>query len=74
MLSSAPGTRSLRGQAERMLSKKARPIGRASYLCAPPAADQSSGSTLMIAAPWLLPTQKVGGVVALSTNTRLMLV
>jgi hypothetical protein len=34
----------------------------------------SSGSTLTIEAPWLLPAQKVTGVVELSTNTRLMLV
>ena len=36
--------------------------------------DQSSGSTRTIEAPWLLPTQKVGGVVELSTNMRRMLV
>src|SRR5262249_58672471 len=35
---------------------------------------QFSGSSLMIEAPWLLPTQKVTGVVVLSTNTRRMLV
>src|SRR5262249_51397662 len=34
----------------------------------------SSGSSLMIDAPWLLPTQKVTGVVELSTKTRRMLV
>jgi hypothetical protein len=43
--------------------------------CANPStSDYSSGSTLTIEAPWLLPTQKVTGVVELSTNTRLMLV
>src|SRR5437763_2213288 len=31
---------------------------------------QSCGSSLISAAPWLLPTQNVGGVVLLSTNTR----
>src|SRR5215475_14947843 len=35
---------------------------------------QSSGSTLTRAAPWLLPTQNVTGVVELSTNTVRMLV
>ena len=39
----------------------------------PPQA-QSSGSSLMMLAPWLLPTQNVGGVVLLSTKTRRMLV
>src|SRR5215813_9395093 len=34
--------------------------------------DQSSGSTLTIEAPWLLPTQKVGGLVVLSTKERRM--
>src|SRR4051794_11149324 len=34
----------------------------------------SSGSSLTIDAPWLLPTQKVTGVVWLSTNTRRTLV
>ena len=34
----------------------------------------SKGSTLMIEAPRLLPTQNVGGVVLLSTNTRRTLV
>ena len=34
----------------------------------------SSGSSLTIDAPWLLPTQKVTGVVELSTNTRRTLV
>jgi hypothetical protein len=34
----------------------------------------SSGSTLTIDAPWLLPAQNVTGVVELSTNTRLILV
>src|SRR5262245_66217439 len=38
------------------------------------ARSQSSGSTRTIEAPWLLPTQKVGGVVELSTNMRRMLV
>src|SRR6059058_5549285 len=32
--------------------------------------DESSGSSLTIDAPWLLPTQNVTGVVRLSTNTR----
>src|SRR5258706_15739260 len=41
---------------------------------AAPPAPQSSGSSLTIEAPWLLPTQKVTGVVVLSTNTRRMLV
>jgi hypothetical protein len=35
---------------------------------------QSSGPSLMIEAPWLLPTQNVTGVVELSTNTRRILV
>jgi hypothetical protein len=35
---------------------------------------QSSGSTLTMEAPSLLPTQKVTGVVELSTKTRRMLV
>src|SRR5581483_7069888 len=35
---------------------------------------QSSGSSLTIEAPWLLPTQKLTGVVRLSTNTRRILV
>ena len=35
---------------------------------------QSSGSSLINDAPWLLPTQNVGGDVVLSTNTRRMLV
>src|SRR5262245_21712450 len=35
---------------------------------------QSIGSTLTIEAPWLLPTQKVTGLVELSTNTRRILV
>src|SRR4051794_7748027 len=35
---------------------------------------QSCGSSLISAAPWLLPTQNVGGVVLLSTNTRRTLV
>ena len=34
----------------------------------------SSGSTFTIEAPWLLPTQKLTGVVELSTKTRRMLV
>ena len=34
----------------------------------------SSGSTLTIEAPWLLPAQKVTGVVELSTKTRRILV
>src|SRR5580765_2633514 len=34
----------------------------------------SIGSTLIIDAPWLLPTQNVGGSVELSTSTRRMLV
>jgi hypothetical protein len=34
----------------------------------------SSGSILMIAAPWLLPTQKVSRLVELSTVIRRMLV
>jgi hypothetical protein len=38
------------------------------------AEPHSSGSILTIEAPWLLPAQKVTGVVELSTNTRLMLV
>ena len=38
------------------------------------ASDESSGSSLMIDAPWLLPTQNVTGVVELSTNTRRTLV
>jgi hypothetical protein len=33
----------------------------------------SSGSTLTINAPWLLPAQKVTGVVELPTKTRLIL-
>src|SRR5690242_13514519 len=37
-------------------------------------ADQSSGSTFTIEGPWLLPTQKVTGVVQLSTHTRRTLV
>ena len=37
-------------------------------------APYSSGSTLTIEAPWLLPAQKVTGVVELSTKTRRMLV
>jgi hypothetical protein len=53
------------------LKISARPQGRALFVCA---LRQSSGSTLMIAAPWLLPTQKVGGVVELSTKTRRILV
>jgi hypothetical protein len=36
--------------------------------------SQSSGSTFTIEAPWLLPTQKVTGVVELSTQTRRTLV
>ena len=36
--------------------------------------SQSSGSTLTIEAPWLLPIQNVTGLVELSTNTRRMLV
>src|SRR2546425_3965801 len=36
--------------------------------------NYSSGSSFTIDAPWLLPTQKVGGVVRLSTNTLLTLV
>src|SRR5262249_58257482 len=38
------------------------------------AAGESSGSSLTIDAPWLLPTQKVTGVVRLSTKTRRTLV
>src|SRR5215467_1112706 len=34
------------------------------------AGNQSSGSSRTIDAPWLLPTQNVGGVVRLSTKTR----
>src|SRR5882672_10915934 len=37
-------------------------------------ACQSSGSSLTIEAPWLLPTQQVTGVVELSTKTRRTLV
>src|SRR5262245_58397838 len=36
--------------------------------------DQSSGSTLMIAAPWLLPIQSTGRRPVCSTKTRRMLV
>src|SRR5215472_11862087 len=35
---------------------------------------QFSGSSLTMEAPWLLPTQKLTGVVVLSTKTRRMLV
>src|SRR5207247_2486649 len=35
-----------------------------------PRLNYSSGSSLMIDAPWLLPTQNVTGVVELSTKTR----
>jgi hypothetical protein len=49
------------------------PRRRAPYRATRPTI-QSSGSSLMIERPWLLPTQKVTGVVVLSTNTRRMLV
>ncbi len=42
-------------------------LSAALALSAAPLATQSSGSTLTMEAPWLLPVQKVTGVVVLST-------
>src|SRR5260370_11966352 len=44
-----------------------RVLSAALALSAAPLANQSSGSTLTMAAPWLLPVQKVTGVVGFST-------
>ena len=55
------------GRASRIISEIQKSFGI-------PDRRYSSGSTLTIEAPWLLPAQKVTGVVELSTNTRRILV
>jgi hypothetical protein len=58
----------------RSQQESATPEGRAFPEASRVAVAQSCGSTLTIEAPWLLPTQKVTGVVELSTHTRRTLV
>src|SRR5262245_16281566 len=64
----------LRGQNELHPAVKAAARPATAGCCVPAARVQSSGSTLTIEAPWLLPVQNVTGLVVLSTNTRRILV